>query len=104
MPPHDPPKLDYPFQQICADYMTLNGIQYLVVVDRLTGWPKHDDAGAKGLVKLLRDLFSTYGISEELASDGGTEFTSYEVQQLLRAYMGSRQLGTHIAIIEPSPG
>ena len=51
LPPHDPPKLDYPFQQICADYMTLNGIQYLVVVDRLTGWPdvrrsRHNDAGA----------------------------------------------------------
>ena len=84
LPPQDPPKLDYPFQQICADYMTLNGVQYLVVVDRLTGWPdvrrsKHDDSGAKGLVKLLRDLFSTYGISEELASHGRTEFTSYEV-------------------------
>ena len=38
-----------------------------------------------GLVKLLRELFTTYGISEELASDGGAEFTSYEVQRPLRS-------------------
>ena len=56
--------------------MSLNGIHYLVTVDRLTGWPdvrraKGQDMGAKGLVNLLRDLFTTYGIAEELTSDGG---------------------------------
>ena len=39
-----------------------------------------------GLVKLLRELFTTYGISEKLASDGGAELTSYEAQQLLRSW------------------
>ena len=53
LPPHEQPDLDFPFQQICADYMTLNGIPYLVTVDRLTGWPyvrrsRHNDAGANG--------------------------------------------------------
>ena len=56
--------------------MSLNGIHYLVTVDRLTGWPdvrraKGQDMGAKDLVNLLRDLFTTYGIAEELTSDWG---------------------------------
>ena len=34
----------------------------------------------------LRELFQTFGIPEELASDGGTEFMSHEVQSFLKRY------------------
>ena len=37
MPPHTPEPAEYPFQKICCDYMSLNGVSYLVTVDRLTG-------------------------------------------------------------------
>ena len=91
LPPHDQPDLEFPFQQVCADYMSLNGIPYLVVVDRLTGWPnvlraKNNEGGSAGLIKCLRELFCTFGISEEIASDGGPEFTSGDVQKFLRKY------------------
>ena len=91
LPPHEPPVLDYPFQKIVADYMSLNGIPYLVTVDRLTGWPdvrrsKHVDSGSGGLVKMLRDLFTTFGIPEEVTTDGGPEFTSGEVFKFLKKY------------------
>ena len=91
LPPHEPPALDFPFQQVCSDYMTLNGTPYLITVDRLTGWPdvrraKNEDAGGSGLVKLLRELFMSFGIPEELTSDGGPEFTASETQSFLRKY------------------
>ena len=71
--------------------MTLNGVLSLVTMDRLTGWPdvrraKNSDSGARGLVQLLRDLFTTIGIPEELAMDRGTEYVSHEVQQFLKTY------------------
>ena len=33
VPPEDPLVLDYPFQQVCADYMEILGWHYLIVVD-----------------------------------------------------------------------
>ena len=63
----------------------------MVTVDRLTGWPdvrraKYSESGGAGLVKILRNLFITFGIPEELASDGGPEFVSGEVQKFLGRY------------------
>ena len=37
-------------------------------------------------INMLRDLFTTFGISEELTSDGGPEYTSNEVQKFLARY------------------
>ena len=91
LPPVDPPTADFPFQYICSDYMSLNGIHYLVTVDRLTGWPDvrraaNSMSGSSGLISLLREFFTTFGIAEELASDGGSEYMSYEVQSFLKKY------------------
>ena len=47
---------------------------------------KVEDSGGRGLVKLLRDLFTSFGIPEELTSDGGPEFMSHEMQQFLKRY------------------
>ena len=75
----------YPFQLLCADYFHYQGVNYLVLVDRYSNWPiverAHD--GANGLVNTLRHTFGTYGIPEELATDGGPEFTSALTRQFL---------------------
>ena len=57
----------------------------MVVVDRYSGWPivQQSRDGSSGLVKCLREIFVTYGIADELSSDGGPEFTAEETQQLL---------------------
>ena len=47
---------------------------------------KHADSDGSGLVKMLRDLYTTFGIAEELASDGGPQFTSADVQKFLHRY------------------
>ena len=78
----------YPFQCICSDYFHHKGKHYVVIVDRYTNWIIIEQAtnGASGLVELLRKQFTTYGIPEELASDGGPEFTSTTTQKFLSAW------------------
>ena len=69
-PPIDPA---YPFQCKVADYFHHQGHNYLVVVDRYSNWP----------IVALRRIFVTYGISDELTSDGGPEFTSHATASFL---------------------
>ena len=75
----------YPFQAICADYFQTGGQHYCVIVDRYSNWPTVDKSkdGASGLIASLRRIFSTFGISEELTSDGGTEFTASQTEKSL---------------------
>ena len=91
LPPYDPPVPEFPFQYVCSDFFQLKGSTYLVTVDRLTGWPDvrrmaGSLRGSKGLTSMLRDLFMTFGIPEELASDGGPEFTAAETKKFLDTY------------------
>ena len=76
---------DYPFQCICADYFSYKGISYLVIVDRYSNWPivEKSSNGAAGLVSTLKQTFSTFGVPDELASDGGPEFTASTTRKFL---------------------
>lgn len=58
--------------------LTYRSRNYLVVVDRYSNWPIVEQTanGANGLIAALRRTFVTYGISDELSSDGGPEFTA----------------------------
>ena len=87
-PPTPPVSPLYPFQCICSDYFHYKRIDYLVIVDRYTIWPVVERAsqGAAGLISALRRYFSTFGIAEELASDGGPEFTASATQKFLETW------------------
>ena len=87
-PPTTPTDPTYPFQCICSDYFKYMGSNYLIIVDRYSNWPVVNKAsdGAKGLVKSLREAFVTYGIPEELASDGGPEYASTETSTFLKSW------------------
>ena len=69
IPPVPPILPDYPFQCVCADFFTNQGVSYLVIVDRYSNWPimekSHD--GAKGLISSLRKTFTTFGVPAELS-------------------------------------
>ena len=82
---------DFPFHYIAADYFTYRGRIYLVVVDRYSNWPIVEQAanGANGLVTALCRTFVTYGISEELTSDGGPEFTAGTTRTFPRIWEGA---------------
>ena len=66
---------------IFADYFKLEGKNFLIIGDRLSGWTEvfcnageDSSAGSKGLCKGLRHVFSTFGVPDDLSSDGGLEF------------------------------
>ena len=86
IPPADP---EYPFQQIAADYFHHMGCYYAVIVDRYSHWPsvyrsQGAECGASGLISNLRKYFGRYGVPEEIASDGGPEFTSELTQKFFK--------------------
>ena len=85
-PPTAPVLPAYPFQCIASDYFHYKGKNYLIGVDRYSNWPVVERAneGAKGLISALRQVFVTFGISEELSSDGGPEYTSHATQLFLK--------------------
>ena len=67
-------------------FFTYQGKQYLIIVDRYTNWLAIEQAkeGSNGLINSLRCIFSTFGIPEELSSDGGPEFVSKTTQVFLK--------------------
>ena len=82
------PEPEYPWQMAVADYFAMAGNNYLAVADRVTGWIEvyRMDGKTMSLIKTLRNLFAQMGVPEELATDGGTSFTSYETQQFLKQW------------------
>ena len=93
--PASPPST--PFDMIVADFFDFGGNHYLVIGDRLSGWPEiystpsgSASAGARGLIACLRKFFATFGVPEELSSDGGPEFTASETKKFLTTW-GVRQ-------------
>ena len=83
------PSPEWPFQQICMDYFSIEKHEYLSVVDRYSGWIcvyhfKPGGANSTELIKLCRDLFTTYGAPEELSSDGGPQFIATSFQTFLK--------------------
>ena len=77
-PPTPPILPSYPFQCVASDYFTYAGHHYLVAGDRYSNWPivEHSANASQGLITVLRKTFATFGIPDELTSDGGPEFTS----------------------------
>ncbi|XP_066932512.1 uncharacterized protein [Clytia hemisphaerica] len=72
---------------IPPDFFHYMGKYYLVSVDRYSNWPIVDRAKdeSAGFINCLRRSFVTYGIPEELASDGGPEFTSRSTESFLKS-------------------
>ncbi|RUS75665.1 hypothetical protein EGW08_016559 [Elysia chlorotica] len=83
-PPCDITPPDYPFQKIGADYF-FNNSDYVVIVDRYSSWPMvyRSESGAEGLIKRLRETFVTFGVPEEITTDGEPEFTAGKTKEFL---------------------
>ena len=81
------PEPAYPFQSVSADYFSYAGKQYLIYVDRKSGWPMvkmyNQDATAKKLITTLRKFFSATGVPELLRSDNGPQFVATEFRKFL---------------------
>ena len=93
LPPAEPFVPTSPFQAVATDYLSFQGKKYLLTVDRFSNWPdlrevsQHSpNSGADGLIDANRELFGTFGVPEELSSDGGPEFTSKKYQDFLKTW------------------
>ena len=93
MPPADPFIPTAPFQAVASDYFQLQGKNYLITVYRFSNWPDlretpahSPESGADGLIKAYRELFATFGVPEELSSDGGPEYTSKSFQEFMHTW------------------
>jgi hypothetical protein len=92
-PPLPSPPPSTPFEAVFADFFDYGGRHYLVVGDRLSGWVEilssstgTDLGGSTGLVRHLRSLFATFGVPEEISSDGGPEFIAGNTERFLRLW------------------
>ena len=45
---------------------------------------KNGDSTSAVLTRICRELFCTYGVPDEVSSDGGPQFTAHEFDQLLK--------------------
>ena len=68
--------------------------------DRLSGWSEifstpsgTSQAGSRGLNKCFRDLFSRFGVPEEISSDGGPEFSSSSTKELVKTWDVTHRIG-----------
>ena len=84
------PPPEYPFQQTAADLCQIRGANYLVYVDRLTGWLEvahlHGDTTSSELIKHFRLYFARYGVPMEIAIDGGTNLNSEEITTFFKKW------------------
>ena len=78
------------FEKIFADYSDYAGRHFLIVGDRLSGWSDvfgtpagSTVSGANALLFLLRPYVATFGVPEEISSDGGPEFTAFVTQDFM---------------------
>ena len=92
-PPLPSPPPSTPFEAVFADFLDYGGRHYLVVGDRLSGWVEilsssagTDLGGSTGLIHHLRSFFATFGVPEEISSDGGPEFIAGNTEKFLRLW------------------
>ena len=92
------PSPDWPFQQVVMDLFHIESSTYLACADRLTGWLilYHLDplASSSKVISICRELFQTYGVFEELSTDGGPQFTSEAFKQFLRNWNVKHRLSS----------
>ena len=89
--PVNPPTT--PFEKIYADFFQYGSKHYLIIGDRLSGWTdvyaiqsNTFQSGANALVRCLRIFFATYGVPEEISTDGGPEFMADICKTFLRRW------------------
>ena len=89
LPPVTPIVPDYPFQHICLDYMSMDGHNYGVFVDRYTNWVGvYCGAAATDVVRYLTQLCEHYSSVKYLTctTDGGAQYTAEVVEKLMKDY------------------
>ena len=79
-----------PFESVSADYFSVAGKHFLVLADRLSGWPVvvscGTDTTSSATIRHFRHLFRDLGVPVRLRTDGGPQFTSRELADFLERW------------------
>ena len=89
MPPVQSAVPEYPFQQVATDYFQEGSWHYFIFVCRYSNWLSVYQAkkgDSKELVTQLRRYMATFGVMDEISSDGATVYTSEEVRKFLKIF------------------
>ena len=89
MPPSEPEQPPYPFASVCADFFSVEGLNYLSIVDRYSGWLSifrlaRDDSGH--VISVLREYIARWGVPLQFSSDGASVFTSLEMKSFFNRW------------------
>ena len=78
------------FETMSADFFSHAGKSWLVIADRLSGWPIavsiDGEPTSKILVSHLREVFAVYGVPNRLKTDGGPQFTARHTRTFLERW------------------
>ena len=92
------PPPEWPFQKICADYFDSDGHSYITIVDRFSYWMEiyhfPSSSRSESLVTRLRQLFTSYGVPEEISTDGGPQFSSTTFTTFLKDWGVTHRLSS----------
>ena len=76
-----------PFESVSADFFQVAGKDFLVIADRLSGWPVvvpcNTGITAQALCRAICRYFRDVGVPLRLRSDGGPQFTSTEFKDCM---------------------
>lgn len=87
-----------PFESVSADFFTVAGKSFLVIADRLSGWPvvvPCADTTASRTVRMFCKYFREVGVPLRLRTDGGPQFTSADFRDFTERW------GVHHVITSP---
>lgn len=88
-----------PFESVSADFFSVAGKSFLVVTDRLSGWPVvvpcKGDTTASATIRIFCRYFREVGVPLRLRTDGGPQFTSREFANFLERW------GVHHRVSSP---
>ena len=85
------PVPDRPFVDVSMDLFTAGGENFMVYIDRLSGWPVVCHFGSRCpnsriLITSLRRIFADTGVPIRVRCDGGPQFASFEFKQFLNRW------------------
>ena len=88
-----------PFESVSADFFSVSGKSFLVVTDRLSGWPVvvpcKGDTTASNTIRIFCRYFREVGVPLRLRTDGGPQFTSRDFEDFLKRW------GVHHVVSSP---
>jgi hypothetical protein len=91
------PLPEMPFQQVAVDYYYAGNHHYLIYADRYSGWTEValvPNTSFNVLKKNMIMWFRTYGVPEEISSDGGPPFQSSDYNEFLRCWKIEKRLSS----------